>query len=677
MALTVIGPTSEAYPKPVYPPIVEIKAEWDHDWLFVPELRVAGITYNAAAQDLSRADLYREYGASTKMPWEGDFVSRTPLVRGAWWIRIRFPADGGLWTVFVGRLSVDGRDIYGSATRSGGQTWTVYGPGQILRKLSISEAYWQTHHPDTDAQVVNCIQRLPGVNDWEHVDGTTGNRTFLPTTEGDSSTHVYGGTSMWSYREYLQYIIARFLNSGSGEPAWSLGGQDDLLDEFGDTLKFGESATAAQIIRRLIPLERGLDYRIVPTADGFEIQVFALCGEEFSFAGARLPRNPNLVAIKATQTSDSIRTRIEYSGDHTYGRIRVFGNRIVVCCSLCVKSTWGAVGPLEPKWDSTLEFAYNHERGGNYDDPSVSDQARRADIYRPVYQHFGVTDYWDFNNWSAMPTLDDMGNLILGASSHYQHQQRETLNWIPLYEGWDYSTNPPTNRNATTQDAELRPPLVICGHLDPRDPFNDDAMAYSPVDTIGIGVAVPKYDWGVLLSATPNHLLGKNHFPDTGLTQMAPAWDYEDLQATIAFRAEERLRMVVEIPGRQECDGTKDLFVKDAEFWYLAAGTTVDLDTNGQPQCYGNDVSSKELRNDRYKLAPVMVAALSRYYRERARAWIELKGLFPWSGLVGSILSVIEEGGNTHDIRAPITGVQYSVGPKGDVRTTIQAGFAR
>ena len=81
------------------------------------------------------------------------------------------------------------------------------------------------------------------------------------------------------------------------------------------------------------------------------------------------------------------------------------------------------------------------------------------------------------------------------------------------------------------------------------------------------------------------------------------------------------------------------------------------------------------VRNDWARISARMAGALARHYQERARAQIVVRGLLPWGGLLGQILTVIDEGGDSQTIEAPITDIRWM---GGDHPTTIiSTGFAR
>jgi hypothetical protein len=197
--------------------------------------------------------------------------------------------------------------------------------------------------------------------------------------------------------------------------------------------------------------------------------------------------------------------------------------------------------------------------------------------------------------------------------------------------------------------------------------------AYQPVDALGIDVSVSNTNLGILLTAQPNHLLAKNHFDGAADSATTPLFDWRTLVATLAFEGDQRLQLEVKVAADPAlADGVLEIEVPDAEYWWIAPGTAVGVSETNPASLKLN--AANVLRNDVDRLALVMAGAIARYYQTRARAEIEIAGLRPWGDLIGQILTVIEEGGDTQQIKAPITAVDWIAGDR--PQTVIRTGFA-
>ena len=692
MAVTIIGPTAQPYPRREYTAIVELKAVWADGWIIVPELEMVNASVSLASQGIDACTVRRRYG-QVKHPWEAAFSAKVTWGDMAgWWLRISLITENGLSPVWIGQISDESRLMQGSAAHGprGQQIYTAYGPLQILRKIAVGQSWWNTNGR------ANRLDWAPGMNecvDRANVTAPTERRLGNRAKDKlDGELHyLHGGDATdsdyeWTNFEYIEYLLARFCDESETDgPAWRLDGQTDVLKDLTGTVPMSETQTVADVLRKLIPREQGIDYVVFADGDGFIVWVVTLCAEGFSFGGKTLPANPNRIVIQTDQTTDCIKMEIVKSNDHGYKKVRVLGSRMVVCCSLwgvdVVDTPEGSESTLFPKWSTAQETAYENGTGVEGDPAKLHDDYRRQDKFRPVYQTFGTHRNWNFNNWTCSPVLDKAGKLtpetvagkLTEETVDYQRAARKTLSTLPLREGFDYTTDPPVDETRSGATPVFLPPAVWVG-LVASSPAFDVYVAYAPVETFNINVSALATDWGVSLSANPNHLTALNHFSsNNAATTAMPLFDYGDLVATIAFEGHYRLMLEVEMDGASPSGGVLDVKAEDAEFWYLAPNTVVGVDSAGHLQLSGTQ--GRVLRNDADRLELVMAGVLSRYYASRVRASITAKGLIPWPLLVGQLLTVVDTGGDTNNI--PITRVAWSQAGKGGSTTILHAGFAK
>lgn len=658
MGATIIAPTATPFPFPVLAPVVELKRRWSDPWEFEPDLEPVRMEAATSGHKAGSLELRRRYGR-VKQPWESTYATRTSWDLLDYWVRVRLAGAQGLQTAWVGRIAAESRELHGSDQGPAGvQSWVAHEPLYLLDRIAVSTSHWI--NPQTSAGAPVELGWSPSWNAFDGRGVTVGNRS----AERLGASFVFGGTETWTRKDMLEYLLARFVDEGGATgPAWSIGGQVDILAGISDTVPIGDSQSVADLLRKLTPREMGIDYRIVPTDDGFEVNVFALTATPVSFGGTSIPTNPRTVEVKVGESLDSIRTSIVRTREHRYAKIRVLGQRVLVCCSLRA-----ADGTLLPKWTSQLEALYKAGAGAAEDDPALHDKARAADIYRPVYQAFGAPSTWNLQAGKARPSVDGAGVLQAETPADYQTKVRETLSWLPLRDGVDYGVSPAIDRNPAGHEPDLRPPVAWV--------YDEEDERYVPAEEYGIAVSVPRADWGVFLQASPNHTLALNHFNADSETD--PRFDYDLLVATIAMRTDERLGLEYEIPLDQGEEahgpsaGTLDIVDEMAEIWYLAPGTAVGVDENGTLRTSGGE--GRVLRNDAPRLALLMAGAIARYTNERARAEIVAKGLLPWNDLLGSVLTVIETAGDTQSVQGVVTSVEWSF--VGSPQTVIKAGFA-
>lgn len=649
MGVTVIGPVPAVLPLEYVAPAVQIKAEWNYGWEYAPELEVITASWSAVGQDLSAATFKYRYGPLIKHPHEALYSQRSAVQLDGYWVRILMVGDQGqLVEQFVGRVSGESRKVMGnSGGRRGIQTYPAFGPMQILRKIEISKSYWLQNGNKID------VGWTPHMNRRDKPGFLIGNRS---PTQIDGS-YVFGGTDLWSRYEYLEYILKQFVQQENG-PTWTLSGQVDLLKGYTDEVGISLGGKASEIIRRLIPRNYGLDYTIDPTENGFAIRVYALSAEEINFQGAVLPANPGTVEIVTGETIDMQSVQIVKASEHKYDKVRLIGDRVVVVCT----------DALEAKWTPALEAAYKAGTGTPSDSAKDHDDVRGDDRFRNCYQFYGMPVNWDFIGGYATPIIGSDGQ-IAGFGAPNQKQVRKTLTWLPLREGWDYTVEPPVDMNLPGVEAGFKPPLAIVQR-------EDGSNKYVNVDAAGIGVSVPKNEWGIFINAYPNHYMAHGHFfKELDKSEKEPRYNYETVEVAIAFETDQRLQLEYELPepDRSGDGSVKEILVRGAELWVMAPNTLLGVNAVGLPIYSRN--SYYELRNDTTRLSYLMAGAISRYLVRRARAAIPVHGALPWSQLIGKILTVIEDGGDTQDIQAPITSIEWNF--ENQPTTIIRAGFAQ
>ncbi len=660
--ITIIGSTGAV--RAVTPPLVEMREHWADPWAYLPNVHLVGASADTAGQDLGKCTIRTRYG-KTKDLHESNITTTLPFDYLRWWVRVSLVESSGTVIVWIGRISSERRTVHGTgSTPSGIQDWIALEPLQILRKINVSQAQYFRNGQS------RLLGWVPDMNGRDERGMLVGNRS-----DGlAGNTFVYGDDNVWTHFEYAEYVLDSFVDEGgSSGPSWALSGATDLLDKLKTQMSFGVSMSVADMLRRLIPRSVGLDYKIVPTADGFAVHIFSLFAQPVGFENQTLTANPHHVVVRAKDQNDMLRINLVRTTDHQYDRLRVVGKRAVCCATLrATKAALpGTVASLIGKWPTALQTLYNVPGVGKgpTSDGELNDKARRADQFSTVYQLFGAPVDWDHNNNSAAPTISPSGELLPASSTEYQNAVRRTLSWTPLRADYDYTVNPPI-KLATLVDYEPEfLPLAVWLLETSGPPFRVLA------DQAGMHVGAVGNDWGFALSARPNHLLALNHFAGADQSETDPFYDFEDIVATLAFETDQRLTLEYKIPADVPSGGALVIEDAEAELWYIAPQTVVGVSLKGEllTSPAGENII---LRTDAQRLAFVMAGAIARYHNTRARAEITLQGLEPWSQLLGTILTVVETGGDTHRIEGVITSVEWHR-EAGDWMTTIRTGFAR
>lgn len=691
MPQTIIGPTPQDFPQKIAPPLVQIKQHWSDDWVFEPRLEFLHAS-SFTSGDLDICELRHRYG-KLRYPWQSSktLQGAFPFPYG-WWVRVLLMGPQGMQEAWIGRISSDVRDIRGSSEGpTGDQYWIAYGPADILRKIHVSECFF------LDQGEVRQLGWVPAINDADQRGKILGNRSI--NKDGDS--YVYAAEAQgdqpfgveWTHYQYLEYLLDRFVDeSDAGGPKWTIAGETAVLKATREIIPMGTTQTVMQIIGALIRPELGIDWKIQRTPEGFAIWCYALSPQPVAFGGASLPANKDKVTLKVGQTKDLLSCRLVRSGDQRYGRIRVLGDRIIVCFSAFMEDAmpmWD-VPRLVTKWSAAEEVEY---RAGSPEPGATAiehDQARARPQYHEVFQRYIVQPNLVF--WPRCPHLNAIGQVVgQEINSHFQTSVLETLDCLPLFSGWDYTADPPAlNPFDDHPGYQYAPPLVLLAHSKQTSagPLAwtwvpaEDASRFA--DWISCGVAALQSHWGIQLSARPlPHVLALHHFNWWGFGGDSPSihhprYDYDYMIVTLAGKGDHRLKVHAQKANFRPSDGTLDLDAGGAELHYLWDQTVVKLSPTGQPLNSGEN--RRVLRNDREKLCRVMAGALSRHAQDRCRAAVTIKGLHAWGGLLGQILGGVDDGADIHAIQAPITAVEWvgpSTEPPGDAgQTIIRAGFA-
>jgi hypothetical protein len=687
MASITIGSVPITLPIKFTTPLIEAKSSWADDWSAHPEFIMERLKINASSIEPSSFSFQYHYG-HLKQVTDSGLNSYAPLDLSGWWVKVSFfDSSGAPQVQFVGQVDSQGRDYQGNTTTPAGlQTFVATDGLRILEKIRVSQSIFLDDFGDQQK-----IGWIPGMNKRDRHGLVVGNVSY-PDSNGD---YYYGGdvpatssSPKWTRTEYGYYLLGNFVQQSDSTgaatgPSWYLVGQTEITDGMNDTIDFPQAGTALELLRMLIEPKYGIDFNVQYSpaddsgnAEGFQVNIFALTNVAATFGGKTMPANPNTVSIDRTNQIDLTDTYIVQSDARKVDKVKVIGQRIVVCGSLFGDDAVDTptTGTLVGKWSDALETSYISAGGSA--DPKKCDPIRRAEKYRDVYQHLGAPDDWDQDGgeWSVATTAE--GKLTTG---DFQNLVRETLPWIPLKTGFDYTHNPPTDNTDGTTDAETSAPMVF---IYDSQPAILSTEGYIQAEHNGIGVAQPHMDWGVFLSAAPNHRLALNSWTDTEAMSTgeldALQFDFTQTVATIAIESDHRLAIEWDAPANLAAgDGSvMVIMVEEAQMWVALPETIVGLDDTGQLQTIGTGTGSGPiiLRNDVDRLSQIMAGVISRYTNERSRARISLRGFQPWGFMVGSVLNAFQQGEDVTQIGNIISSIEWTLSPT--PKMVINSGYS-
>lgn len=643
---------SAAVPAEVLTPVIAVGATpfaaTSFDLSYLLQVCVA----TSQAHDLPRLEFRRAYGDAMQS-WEADFTPDVPPrdIVGQW-ATLSLLGAGGQSRVFVGKITNEVRKVFGPTANgapSGWQRWVAYGPFQLLLKATVTSAFY-----DVNGEAVEGLTQSFNVRD--ELGTIVGNRSSSII----GTSYVFGGSDLWTRRQVIEYLLNRFTGQDFGGFTWTISGDTGLLDVAADVVEVGRAQSVGSVIRSILSPQFGLDFTVDLYGGGFEIRAFSISLEGATYLGTQVPRNARKITLQASDRVDVVDTTVTRSTDQNYSRILVKGARVVSAFSLRAED-----GTLVKKWADADETTYKAGTGASGDSPALHDDARRRIALQSVYQVLGAPDTFKLDDVAASPEINDDGQVV-GFGQLHQNTRRRTLNWLPLRENTDYSTEIPADSSPGSHQADLLEPMVFL--------FDEETERYQLSDRLGVGLSIGGADWGVRLNSEPNHLLAANQFAGANGTEQQPRFDYTKAIATIAVELDTRLQLEL---TRADGDGTTlEIEVPGAELWCVSPGAVVGTDADGN--LITAPSSGVVLRNDRDLLVPVMAAARARYFEERSLATLTMMGLQAWSNVIGHMLTTVERGGVSLDIGAPVTSVTYSAGQQGSApRTVVRAGYAR
>jgi hypothetical protein len=677
MSITLAARDSSATPVPVTPVIVRMKWAWGDDWTVVPEARLMEATRHTGGQDVDQAVIEHRYGM-IRHPWQSEYKTYLAVNTAGAWVRVDGLTPKSSWPIWIGRCGGDASDLLGSEPMASGvQRIVCYGPQMLLQKFAHSYSYWINGSESPQPTMIGWI---PGMNANLGDDFVSGNRSSDKVQiAANRYCYLYGGASQWSRQDYAEYLLTAIMQ-GDGEdvPRWRLTGQKELLADIKDVIAWPTTFTVGEALRRLIDPALGMDYLIEPASDdkGFDVRVFALSSQRWSWGGMSVEANPNTLRVPSGSTPHNLATRVVRSAEHMHGRVRVLGKRMIVCFSLEASK-----GTLVPKWSAALETEYKAGKGavvaGDMEmTAEQADIARQNARYRDVFTYWGLPYGWGLTNVGGAPLLKSDGTIAADEfdTAPCQSTVRRTLEWTPLRARADYSQGwPPQEPTADdspddTPTAEFLPAAAWVSFAD---------WGYYPVENLDIGLSVPDMEWGIHLVAQPNHVLAVGDWASNLLTDTPPQYSAAaSLVATIAVESDQRLALTFTAPGATAADGVEEIEVEDAELWVLAPHTVVGVRGEVTGKLVRSPSIHTEIRNDFARLRKVMAGAIARYYGRRNRAEIVGAGMLPWGKFLGAILTVVESGGGVRDIEAPITTIEWQSDPRRP-RTILRTGFAQ
>jgi hypothetical protein len=688
------------------------------NWVVRDDLHFDALEINCGSVGASEGSSGREYGEVYEA---GDAPVLTTVssedLRGRW-VRVRLvprastisgdeaAAPQVIFQGFILKDQAAPDNAPAGTTPRGRQTYVVAGPERLLDMVQWSTSFWRD-----DATPVNPPVELgslpPAVNratrDGYNPHGLAawGNRC---ATEPDGLP-CFGGRERWNNLQWLRYVIYRHVqqyddNDQPVWPVWTIGGQTEEAEKIEQVIQLRDRETARRQVDAALSPRLALDYVILPTDDGYELKIFTLVTETAAAGGQIVEPNPARWALLIQDADQhTVHAQFENCEAQMYDAVEVIGGRIVVCFSASGTGILPLLfATIEQGWSAALEAAYTSVGAGGYEDDdakSAADAARGDDRFRDVWTRFEVTPRVGIQAGLAM--LDAAGELVVDTVFDNlvpgQQWRKATLDWLPLRDGYDYTTDPPTY-TGTGGPPSFKPPFAVVRPDRDADRWHmADALggatlrgADGTTPFKGCTISVPRNVWGLRVKADPPHTAALGHWPGgAGPTHWVPrdgsgadagqgGWDWQqDMLLTIAVEADHRLRLRAELPDaeRRGWGLTKVVQAPDAELHVVLPGTLVDV-ADGARQ-YSPAAGPLVLRDDRPELQRLLAGLVGRYLTVRRRAVVTYEYLHAGQNNIGSVLTAVVVDGEPREVNAPITGVRWNMNERRTILATGQA----
>ncbi len=600
-----------------YMPSIQTKTNWAHPWAVEDGLRLAGpieMAIGSSARD--RVEFVHHYGPLVKHVEDAELAESEPLDILDKWIRVvdtRAPQR----VIWQGMVKEDRRKVHRGTSPRGIQKLLAIGGAEILSRITVDASYWW----NTGTLSFDKMGWVPHINER----GAGGRLQGTRGAEIAGQPYGYGTAGVWTFRQFLDYLLRLHIAQaygGVGSPTWRLTGETTVLDNRLEPVRLQPSQSCLDIVRRLIRLSDGIEFAVIPSDDGFDLNVFSVSPTAVTFGEATLPANTNVFVTNPTTDPFVVDCEVAVSHMQRYDSVEAIGERIESCFTVL------GTGDEKKKnlWSAAQETTYKDGSSKGVPTTADHDLARSNDQLRLVYTGFAAPDAFDLNLGEAAPVLDDEGEFT-GIGAVRQVLIRSSMPATPLREGGDYSTNPPT----LTDAAEDFVPAMAVGKVSvARGYVILDKASLADLDAddslklLGASVSVLENDWGVIITFDKNHIHAKNHWnagapADSAIDPETEGIDYDDTEFTISAPMDQRLacRKDNASPAR---DGSKAVIeAPGTRFQYLSASTTIGVQDDGTRD-FSPEPSTGVgivLRNDNEALHWLMVGAIARFLEER------------------------------------------------------------
>ncbi len=340
---------------------------------------------------------------------------------------------------------------------------------------------------------------------------------------------------------------------------------------------------------------------------------------------------------------------VEEIDESYYDRIVVEGEFVLNCGTVSGYSNL----TLIPGWNSELQMQYQQD----------TDTGRKDEKYRDVFSTFilpfNTSDYIfsldETANRGGCPTIKPDGNVDFSTT-------------VPLFKTGKRLSRQLPFKTDTAATPYKQPTVWVKFTYESKDfVLQVDRMADTFPGAPGCSITLLNDRPGFRINGSPRHLFGLNSF--TGTSKKTPLFIYQNIMATVAFRADNRLRYQLDINPTAAALPTAKILtlrVPGAECWIAKKGTITEVTTE-----VIRLTEDTVLRNDRDKLAIIAAMAKAWYGRRRKTLTLTSDSIV-YDCQPGSLVKEVLTGNKRTAIGTVISSIKWNFA---DGTTTIQTDW--
>lgn len=546
-----------------------------------PLLRPSEMTHRLSPGDGPVAYLDWFYGEISEHDGNG-YLTRDAVDYTGKFVRITVPdpaLDGQevprFYGILTGEIETPGQEDGTVPVPGGDQRLIARGLEWILEHAPIDGSYIED-----GASAVKITRVLPFNIRTSRGLAARGNRSdakVTSTTGSSLTSYIFSGDgAIWTARDIAEYYLAWFAPSEFG---FDLAGLDANLAVFAGYVR--PARNIADGLNAIINPRRGHAWRVTvnTSTEVASVTVTTVFDTAITVGAKTINPTTDTATIDPADYKGPENIQITKTADIQYDKVVVRGAPI-----LLVGTFSFSAGTIEAGWSPGQETDYEAD----------DEDGRRAEKYNNVFRTFKVTA----TGLPAGPVCDVDGELsgtakILTAGKSFLRQ-------LPFLIADDDGGAPPGYRSPMVMVAVGAKWLLV------------DKLSQYEVPATSMSVRVLDGWPAFTIGASPNYVLGKNHYTPGATFKFQAIADYEDIYATMAWYSDE-IFSVTKATGAGGYAGTIYIDVPDAQCWYRLAQTITDVDGG-----FTQPADPAELRRDVDLLSGVAAMAAAWYGRNRA-----------------------------------------------------------